>query len=129
MQQRLFVYGTLQIPQRLKQIIGRPLIGQPAVLKGYRCGLVERANFPGIVPYPDAEVQGQVLFGLSQSELVLLDQYEGELYQRIRLPVQFGSMLQCWVYTIAPWAHSRVSHEPWSIEWYHRQLGRLTYRS
>ena len=131
MQHRLFVYGTLQIPERVKQIIGRAVCGEPATLDGYRCGLVERADFPGIVPEQSSQVQGQVLFGLTQPELALLDQYEGELYQRIRVNVQHNQQLVCWVYTMMPWAYARVTKEPWTIQWYQGQKGkvRLTYRT
>lgn len=126
---RLFVYGTLQCPQRLHDLIGRSLPGMPAQLRGYRCGRVARADFPGIVPDPAASTQGQVLCGLTAAELACLDQYEGELYRRVRITTTLanGSSLGAWVYVIAPWAQDRVTAEPWALDTWRRQPQRLTY--
>ncbi len=132
MKHTLFAYGTLQLPEKLQQIIGRTVNAEPAVLKGYRCGLVARANFPGIVASKQGQVEGMVLFNLGFKDFQLLDHYEGELYQRVMVSVLHNETpTQCWAYTIVPWAHSRVTDKPWSIDWYrmHGAKGRLTYRS
>ena len=97
-------------------------------------GLVARANFPGIVAQPGAAVSGLLLKGISRSELVALDRYEGELYRRIRVgvvPEGAPTALTCWVYVIAAWAETRVTNTPWTIQWYRQQgsKGRLTYRN
>lgn len=129
---RLFAYGTLQLPKRLQALIDRVPPGISAQLDGFRCGLVARADFPGIVPCQDSTVSGLLLAGLSARELDTLDAYEGELYQRISVLVQTreGSHA-AWVYQIVPWARNRVTHEPWTIEGYRTLNGktRLTYHS
>lgn len=134
LQHNLFVYGTLQLPEKTSDIIGRMPVTIGARLYGYRCGVVARANFPGIVPHTDSSVPGLLLSGLNRDELRQLDIYEGELYRRIQVQVEVDDKAgfhQCWVYAIAQWALTRVTEEPWTIEWY-RQLGnkgRLTYRT
>lgn len=129
---RLFVYGTLQLPERVHEIIGRTLEGIPAHLDGYRCGLVARADFPGIVPDAAARTTGQLLAGLGEAELILLDDYEGELYHRILVTATLDPAehpISAWTYVIAPWAQARVTHQPWTIGWYRQlQQGRVTYR-
>ena len=134
MEHALFAYGTLQLPEVMEKILGRSVDGVPAVLKDYRCGLVARANFPGIVPQQGSTVMGMRLSGFSQNDLQALDVYEGELYRRIRVNVSLEEApipeKQSWVYCMAPWAYARVTSTPWTIEWY-RQFGakgRLTYR-
>lgn len=129
---RLFAYGTLQLPERLQTLIGRVPPGISAQLERFRCGLVVRADFPGIVPCHDASVRGLLLAGLSAYELDSLDAYEGELYQRICVQVKTGEgSHSAWVYQIVPWARNRVTHEPWTIEGYRALNGRtrLTYHS
>jgi gamma-glutamylcyclotransferase (GGCT)/AIG2-like uncharacterized protein YtfP len=129
---KLFAYGTLQLPEVTHRVLGRSLYGAPAVLNGYYCGMIQRANFPGITPSSEHCVAGLVLPGLTPSELYCLDQYEGELYQRIQVSVQADSRaVSCWAYVIASWAQSRISDTPWSIEWYRRTgaKGRLTYHN
>ncbi|HVL01067.1 MAG TPA: gamma-glutamylcyclotransferase family protein [Dongiaceae bacterium] len=131
-QHRLFVYGTLQWPERVRDIIGRALEGVPAHLDGYRCGRVARADFPGIVPDTSARTVGQLLSGLSQDDLTRLDAYEGELYRRIRITAIVdadGSAVSAWVYAIAPWAQDRVTKEPWRLDQYLQQSPRVTYRN
>lgn len=132
---RLFVYGTLQLPERVRSITGRALSGIPAQLDGYRCGLVARADFPGMVPDAAQHIHGQLLQGLSQVDLLRLDQYEGELYRRIRVNVwapcgkNSRRKIAAWAYVIAPWARQRVTVQAWSVDWYRRQPKRLTYRN
>ncbi|MEZ5504849.1 MAG: gamma-glutamylcyclotransferase family protein [Gammaproteobacteria bacterium] len=131
MRHGLFVYGTLQLPEKLQSLLGRVPSLEPATLHGYRCGLVARADFPGIVPQPDSVVNCQVLAPLTQAELELLDQYEGELYQRLRVTVVADrGPVTVWVYAIAPWAWGRVTDQAWTVEAYRaRKQPRWTYRS
>lgn len=130
MRHGLFVYGTLQLPEKLQSLLGRVPSLEPATLHGYRCGLVARADFPGIVPQADAVVNGQVLAPLSQAELDILDQYEGELYQRVRVSVVAArGPVNVWVYAIVPWARGRVTEQVWTVEDYRtRKRPRWTYR-
>jgi len=133
MQQDLFVYGTLQVPDVTRRLIGRVISGQPATLSGYRCGVVARADFPGIVPQVGATVPGQLLLNLSVEEIRQLDRYEGELYRRVEVSVQLqasGAQRRCWVYMITGWARHRVTETPWTMEWYQQRTRnrRLTYR-
>lgn len=135
----LFAYGTLQLPEITERVMGRALQGEPATLTGYRVGLVARANFPGIVPDATASVPGMLICGITQQELVKLDQYEGELYRRVRVQVVLDQMssgaqpvaTKCWAYLIACWAQDRVTAKPWTLDWYRQQgiKGRLTYRN
>lgn len=129
---KLFVYGTLQLPEVTEKILGQRFPAQAAQLRGYRCGLIERADFPGILPSSNSVVEGQLLSGLTAGQLVKLDQYEGELYQRIKVAVAVGSeSCTAWVYCIAPWARHRVSSTLWTVDWYRSRSPkcRLTYQT
>lgn len=129
MQHALFVYGTLQLPEKLQNLLGKTPSMTPATLSGYRAGVVARADFPGIVPARGHRVTGQLLSRLQQDDLIRLDRYEGELYHRIRVAVDCGGVpVSAWVYCIVPWARDRVTGQPWTIEWYQaRRSPRWTY--
>ncbi len=131
MRHALFVYGTLQLPEKLRALLGRVPRHELATLQGYRSGLVARADFPGIVPQQGNLVQGQILFSLAHQELECLDLYEGELYQRVRISAETSQGLQsAWVYVIVPWARDRVTQQEWSIARYRaNKKPRLTYRN
>lgn len=128
--QRLFVYGTLQVPAVIGRIVPRTLPAEPATLHGYRRGRVARADFPGIVPKADCSVQGQLLKQLQPEDLVLLDRYEGELYHRVMVEVvtEQATKVKCWVYVMARWASDRVLDEDWELGGYRAGHVRWTYR-
>jgi len=80
----VFVYGTLQPRETMKGFTGRELVCCPAVLKDFKCGLLDHGAFPGIKPVEGAVTPGRVYFGLVESDFHALDMYEGEgsLYHR-----------------------------------------------
>jgi len=129
---RLFAYGTLQLPERVEAIIGRQLPTRPAVIEGYRCGMVSRADFPGAVPATGARLDGLLLGGIQDGELMLLDRYEGELYHRIQVTAECSDGLtDAWLYVLVPWARGRLTDEAWSIDGYRNRMRkvRFTYRT
>ncbi|KAG6813413.1 hypothetical protein H0H92_011392 [Tricholoma furcatifolium] len=85
-----FFYGTLMHPKVLQRVIehqGPDLKICPAVLL--------KAEYPGLIPYEQSSqlvhrelayeersVRGVVVTGLSEKDLLLLDQFEGEDYDR-----------------------------------------------
>jgi gamma-glutamylcyclotransferase (GGCT)/AIG2-like uncharacterized protein YtfP len=103
----LFVYGTLQDPQLVEQLLGKSLPSCTATLPGYR-----RVEPPGCYPYAEADAAaalvGRVLQGIDAEALSALDRYEGEgeLYQRIVATAVVGtSQRPAWVYIGIPDAH------------------------
>jgi gamma-glutamylcyclotransferase (GGCT)/AIG2-like uncharacterized protein YtfP len=97
----LFVYGTLRknYDLKLKNRIAKELkyIGQGKA----KAKLYDLGRYPGAVKDKTSEVVGDV-FLLSDSEKVLklLDDYEGEEYERKREKVKFrsGKLITAWIY-------------------------------
>lgn len=90
MHQLLFVYGTLQDPDLLALVLGRavdPRNVLAAVAPGHRAVCLPGRTYPGLRRTPGAAAAGQLLLGLSRSELKLLDAFEGDEYRRDVLPV------------------------------------------
>jgi hypothetical protein len=78
-------------PQVLRVLIGRvPELLQPALLSNYRRHPVRGEVFPGLIPSSslDDETQGILLQGLSETELTVLDWFEGHEYVRRDVKVQ-----------------------------------------
>ena len=102
---RFFFYGTLLDPEVRARVLGaeaRPVVLDPAVLRGW-----ERYFEPG-VPWPmirrrnDAAVEGALASGLSEPAARLLDDYETELYRREEVVVECaGERLAALVYVPA----------------------------
>lgn len=93
MDEKLFVYGTLQDPAMQLDLIGRTLDGVPDTLPGFRRFAL--LAYPVILPYPGDTVTGQVLT-ITPVELAKFDAYEGETYLRVRVTLASG--LEAWVY-------------------------------
>ncbi len=115
---RLFCYGTLQFPACFRQVTGRSLSGQPAVLEDHACYTVTGQVFPGICAEPGAVTPGIVYSGIGRPMLRKLDAYESDFYERRRVQVRVsaGSMVPAWVYSIRPRYRNCLSRDKWDRE-------------
>ncbi|MBN2806068.1 MAG: gamma-glutamylcyclotransferase [Prolixibacteraceae bacterium] len=115
----LFVYGTLLFPEVVKKLIGKH-VTQKAVLDNYRrIEIIERGQrlpYPALLPLAGARTEGMLLSGLTAQELLLLDEYEGEEYERTEVSVLTDTgTCKAWCYV---WKanHLAVSGEDWDPE-------------
>lgn len=116
--QRLFIYGTLAVPEVMFTVAGRRLALAPATLPGFHCARVTGAAYPGVVPRPGALTRGWLASGLTPRVLARLDRYEGPLYRRRRVRVNRadGASRRAWVYALRPGRRHRASRHPWDLE-------------
>jgi gamma-glutamylcyclotransferase (GGCT)/AIG2-like uncharacterized protein YtfP len=117
----LFAYGTLQIPEILVQLLGRVVPAQPALLLGYRCFRVSEKPYPAIIAQPGASVPGLLHSGLSEVELTLLDEYEGELYERRLVELQTAAgAVPGFAYILRAAHREQLSGEEWDLAGFRR---------
>ncbi|MFN8524071.1 MAG: gamma-glutamylcyclotransferase family protein [Chloroflexota bacterium] len=105
---RLFVYGTLMDPSVRRAVLGerRDLEVVRAMLPDHRRFRVTGFDYPYVAPELGSIVEGMVLLGLADEDLVVLDDYEDVaegLYERRMVTVRMltcGSLAntQAWVY-------------------------------
>ncbi|QGZ94766.1 gamma-glutamylcyclotransferase family protein [Terricaulis silvestris] len=106
--ERLFSYGTLQLPEVQRATFGRLLDGAADALVGFKKELVEITDpdvlaksgerFHPIVvrsEYPADRVPGTV-FAITPTELAAADSYEVSDYKRV--DAELASGLRAWVY-------------------------------
>ena len=94
----LFSYGSLQDEEVQLRIFQRRLIGQKAILKGYRLITNEYlGKFPVIYPSTKQEdtVNGLV-YEVTNADLFICDQYETSYYKRIQIAL--NTHPSAWVY-------------------------------
>lgn len=109
--EKLFSYGTLQMPQVQTDTFGRLLDGKKDTLIGYQLAEVtitdqaviqsSGTNIHPILKHtgnPDDHVEGTV-FEVSKDELAQADEYEVDDYQRVR--ASFLSGQTAWAYVCA----------------------------
>jgi len=98
-----FFYGTLMHPDILKRVIGNDgahLKICSAILLDHTRHHVKQADYPALLPYTksmtmfncklspeEKSVRGSLVTGLSESDMRLLDIYEGDEYIRDIVPV------------------------------------------
>jgi len=97
--QRLFTYGTLQIPSVQKLLVGREIPMTADALPGFikKNVLLGDEVYPILTPDPDGTnlVDGMVL-EVTPEELRRFDIYETSAYKRIEVTLQSGGV--AWVY-------------------------------
>ena len=107
--EKLFSYGTLQLPQVQESLFGRILAGAKEQLPGYKVeklkikdqAVIEKSGtemHPILVHTGDStDVVSGMVFEVTQAELEKADEYEVEDYRRTLAPMRSGS--QAWIYS------------------------------
>lgn len=118
----LFAYGSLMIPEVIHAVIGREVVGEPATLAGYLRQGLRGFTYPGLVRCPDVLVDGRLYRDLRSSELLCLDGFEDDFYQRHTVTVQTrdGRFDRAFVYVIAPASEVLLDGRPWCLETFRR---------
>jgi gamma-glutamylcyclotransferase (GGCT)/AIG2-like uncharacterized protein YtfP len=95
--EKLFTYGSLQIPEVQLRVFGRLAKGVPDSLEGFRKFDVDfgTAVYPMIEPDSASRVEGQII-EVTKEELALIDRYETDAYRRIQVTLNSG--VEAWVY-------------------------------
>ena len=118
MTDRLFSYGTLQLPEVMRAVIGQTYPGVNARLPGYALYRVKDAVYPGIIESPDDETSGILYRGMNDEDLKVLDLFEGELYERrlVQVNTEDGKSYDAWVYVISLKNKSYLTQETWHLK-------------
>ncbi|MCU1644799.1 MAG: AIG2-like protein [Nocardia sp.] len=95
----LFVYGTLQFPEVLIELIGRAPQLDPAQVLGQRAAVLPDRVYPGLTSANDSVTQGFLLSGLTADEWQVLDAFEDDEYELRPIPVHAGDQdTYAWTY-------------------------------
>jgi gamma-glutamylcyclotransferase (GGCT)/AIG2-like uncharacterized protein YtfP len=97
---RIFCYGTLQESSVQLELIGRTAEGMLTSIEGFivlrdYVDIDDGIAYPRIVKYPNGCVYGRIL-EFTDEEIVLLDEYETEMYRKEEIETKDGHVV--WVY-------------------------------
>ena len=107
--EKLFSYGTLQLPQVQESLFGRLLVGTKEELPRYKVeklkirdqAVIEKSGtdmHPILVHTGEsADVVAGMVFEITQAELEKADEYEVEDYRRTLAAMHSGT--QAWIYS------------------------------
>ena len=121
---RVFTYGTLQVREVMLAICGEEPADVSASLPGHARFRVRHAVYPGVLPTSgDDRVEGRLYTGVSALAVELLDRFEGDLYDRVSLPVALsgGSFVSAEVYVVRDALRHRLTDEPWDLARFARE--------
>ncbi|XP_065019307.1 AIG2-like protein D isoform X2 [Musa acuminata AAA Group] len=78
----VFVYGTLLADEVVRVLLKRVPPSSPAILHNYHRFSIKGRVYPAILPIDCKNVAGEVLRGITDQELDVLDSFEDVEYER-----------------------------------------------
>ena len=113
----LFCYGTLQSPLVMKAVTGQSYNGQEATLNNWARFRVRGSEYPGIIRKEESAVPGKVYWDLDEPTMEMLDEFEGEKYERVIVEVTMadGTIMDAWAYAIKDDCKKMLSDDPWIL--------------
>lgn len=130
--QRVFVYGTLMVPEVLHLVLARTPESMSASLPGYHRYSLQGELYPAIVlaseTHPAPLVSGRLLAGIGVSELTTLDVYEGPMYRRdvVMVLTADGQPVKAFAYVLRDEHRAKLATRDWDLQKFKaRQLQRF----
>lgn len=114
---KLFVYGTLMIPEIFKKVTGREPDFQHGKLRNYRRISLQNRYYPGLIYEQDDSTEGFLVIINDEREWNILVQYEGSEYKlnEVEVEMQNSSKEKAWVFTLNENYHCIAIDETWYL--------------
>jgi len=113
----LFAYGSLMAPDIMRRACGHEGPSLPATLRNYFRGTILDETYPGIVSATGDNVAGLFYPDLTQAAIDRLDEFEGEMYQRVTVGVETaGGRVSAQTYVIRSGFRHMVTPVPWTFD-------------
>lgn len=91
MNPKLFVYGTLMIPEIQYALLKKELRSQDAYLEGFSANSIVfgqyTTEYPFLMPSKNKNIKGKILFPLDAQDLNIIKFYEGSEYTLMNVSV------------------------------------------
>jgi len=113
---QFFTYGTLMFKEVWSLVVRGDYQSQPATLSGFVRKSVKGAEYPVIYPAPgESSLQGIVYFDVTATDIVLLDAFEGDYYDRQQQQVALPDrrIIEAEVYVLQDHYHHIATANDW----------------
>lgn len=106
------------IPDVMYAVTARKFRFKNTMLKGYARFTVKGDSYPGIIPSTNSITEGIIYFNVDELSLERLDEFEGDLYQRIPIQVETkdNEVLNAETYIIKPRYRRCLSSKEWNLK-------------
>jgi gamma-glutamylcyclotransferase (GGCT)/AIG2-like uncharacterized protein YtfP len=127
MNTHVFTYGSLMFAEVWQRVVRGQYAACAATLDGYRRFAVRDETYPGIVVSKGNSVAGLVYTDVDAADVTRLDQFEGELYDRIDATVTdaHGGAMKVQTYLFLQ--PSGLTDQPWVPQSFALQQFLATY--
>ena len=114
----LFAYGTLVIEEIMEGVTDKHFHGVNAVIHDFARFRIRNVTYPGIVPHKGGLVNGTLYCGIDRDALTKIDDFEGDLYERIPVTVftEDGKPCEAFTYVVKDTYRGIVTDEEWDID-------------
>lgn len=102
-------------PEVVEALLKRVPHMEPATIIGYRRYALKGRSYPGMVAFKNFEQPGQLMVDVTDKELAILDNYEGNEYQRLTAQVKYKNSLidtNVWIWS----GSDAVTSNPWDYD-------------
>ena len=113
-----FAYGSLMFADIMFGVTGSRYQSESALLRHYRRFAVRDELYPGILPKKGDIVTGVVYFDLTEAAWRRLDMFEGDMYRRKTVEVEFigDRVASAQTFVVRPEFEFRLSRSEWSAK-------------
>lgn len=112
----VFTYGSLMFEPVWERVVRGKYQCTPAWLNGHVRREIAGELYPGVVRKEGSRVRGLVWLGVEQTDLALLDSFEGVDYDRVEVSLEsdVGMNMPAQTYL---WKHpERLTDKPWDVK-------------
>lgn len=119
----LFVYGTLMSDEVMHTVTGHHFPGTPSILDDFQRFSIHGADFPGIRQVTGKTVPGLIYQDIPEHIWPLLDEFEGDMYERIKVMVTTSDQIQfpAFTYVMTEQFLHLLTDLPWSFDTFIQQ--------
>ena len=114
----IFVYGSLMFDEVWTALVNDPCHKMDARLDGFKRLEVQGQLYPGMIEAKESVVDGRLMLGLQDADLLVLDRFEGEYYRRAQVVVSAndGRLLDAQTYIFRDKYRYLLGNNEWDID-------------
>jgi len=121
----VFTYGSLMYPEVWNGVVQGTYASAVATLSHYKRVKVRDQHYPIVLPASrERQVEGRVYFNVSESDIGLLDIFEGDEYARKAVSVCCSdspeATTEAFVYVATPLGRAHATKEAWDVKAFER---------
>ena len=117
----IFTYGSLMFDSVWRKLVKGNYPATKGVLFDYARRCVKEEDYP-VIFKADEKVKGVVYYDVSDEDTTILDDFEGEFYERITVDiVTHTQTIQAEVYVLKEAYFSIIDDTPWSEEAFEKE--------